>query len=39
MRDIFEQLMLFDTVSSRPNIELMQYVQVASGRCRHCRRR
>ncbi len=27
MRDIFEQVMLFDTVSSRPNIELMQYVQ------------
>ena len=27
MRDIFEQVMLFDTVSARPNIELMQYVQ------------
>lgn len=27
MRDIFEQLMLFDTVSSKPNIDLMHYVQ------------
>ncbi len=27
MRDIFEQVMLFDTVSARPNIELMHYVQ------------
>ena len=27
MRDILEQLMLFDTVSSRPNIDLMHYVQ------------
>lgn len=27
MRDIFEQVMLFDTVSARPNIDLMQYVQ------------
>jgi acetylornithine deacetylase len=27
MREIFEQLMLFDTVSSRPNIDLMHYVQ------------
>lgn len=27
MRDIFEQVMLFDTVSSRPNIDLMLYVQ------------
>ena len=27
MRDIFEQVMLFDTVSARPNIDLMHYVQ------------
>jgi acetylornithine deacetylase len=27
VRDIFEQLMLFDTISARPNIELMHYVQ------------